>query len=141
MSLALNEAVPFNISKTKAAIQIRKAVTKIGLQSNHELWVMGEGVQIDAHGETVPVEHQSHIWLDWSVQQGLGTVSLKEVLPTVMVPLIHTAFRLLSQLMKHNFIPSILMMSGRVMIFSTFCTCDDPFYPCITPLFLAARLS
>ena len=106
-------------------LQIQKAVTRIGLQSNHELWVMGEGIQIDAHGEMVPVEYQSHIWLDWSVQQGLGTISLKEVLPTVMVPLtsriIHTAFRLL---MKHNFIPSILMMAGRIMFFSTFCTCD-----------------
>jgi hypothetical protein len=106
---------------------------------------MGEGIQIDAHGEMVPVEYQSHIWLDWSVQQGLGTISLKEVLPTVMVPLtsriIHTAFRLL---MKHSFIPSILMMAGRIMFFSLlhlcFCFWQDPFYPCITPLFLAAQL-
>ena len=112
---------------------------------------MGPGVQIDVHGEIVPVELQSHIWLDWSVQPGLGSVSLKEVLPTVITPLntgvLHSAIQLLSKIMKHNFIPSVVIMAGKVVVFFSsllllylwFCSWQVLSYPCITVLLLDVR--
>ena len=125
MSLALNEAqfssfLQYLKHESQSALQIQKAVTSIGLQKKHELWVMGEGIQIDSDGVIVPAECQSHIWLNWSVEQGLGAISLRDVLPTIMLPLtsevIEKAITMLSQLMKHNLIPSILMMAGRVKL-------------------------
>ena len=42
-------------------------------------------MQIDAHVEIIPAESQAHTWQEWSVQQGLGNISLKEVLRNVLV--------------------------------------------------------
>ena len=53
------------------------------------------------------------------MQQRLGNVSMKEVLPTILLPLktaiLHRAVELLRVIMKHNFVPSILMVAGAVM--------------------------
>ena len=59
MSLALNEAlIRYGSSNT---LSIRKAVTRIGQQHEQELWVVGQRIQVDAHGEVIPPECQLHI--------------------------------------------------------------------------------
>ena len=88
MSLALNEAqfsmfIQYLKQESSETLRIRKAATIIGQQRDQDLWVMGQGLQIDVHGQIIPPERQSYIWLDWSVQQGLGNISMQEVLPTV----------------------------------------------------------
>lgn len=122
MSLALNEAqfaifIQFLKQESTDSLTIRKAVTRIGQQQNTELWVLGDGVHINAEGALVPKE--VYIWLDWSVQQGLSNVSMKEVVPTILLPLsttiLHRAVELLRAIMRHNFIPAILMVAGSVM--------------------------
>lgn len=70
MSLALNEAqfaifIQFLKQESTDSLTIRKAVTRIGQQQNTELWVLGDGVHINAEGALVPKE--VYIWLDWSV--------------------------------------------------------------------------
>ena len=124
MSLALNEAqfamfIQFLKQESADSLTIRKAVTRIGQQHGTELWVLGEGVHIDAQGTLVPTEEQVYMWLNWSVEQGLSNVSMKEVIPTIILPLsttiLHRAVELLHAIMKHNFIPAILMVAGGVM--------------------------
>ena len=124
MSLALNEVqfsmfIQFLKQDSAQCLTISKAVTRIGQQDDTELWVLGECVQVDAHGQLISQEDLVYTWLDWSVQQGLGNVSLKEVLPTICLPLnttiLHRAVKLLQAIMKHNFIASTLMVAGAVM--------------------------
>ena len=90
MSLAFNEAqfamfIQFHKQQSSDTLSIRKAATIIGKQRDDDVWVMGEGMQIDAHVDIIPAESQAHTWLEWSVQQGLGNISLKEVLRNVLV--------------------------------------------------------
>ena len=115
MSLALNEAqfamfIQFLKQESANTLTIRKPVTKIGKQPDRDVWVLGNGIVINAMGEVVPIEDQPFIWFDWSVQQGLGTVLMKEVLPTIQIPLcINVLGKALElhTIMKHNFIPSL----------------------------------
>ena len=67
------------------SITIGKAATRVGQQQNEELWILGDGVHISASGELIPPDEQSHIWLDWSVEERLGNISMKEVLPTILL--------------------------------------------------------
>ena len=77
--------IQFHNQQSSDTLSIRKAATIIGKQRDDDVWVMGEGMQIDAHVEIIPAESQAHTWLEWSVQQGLGNISLKEVLRNVLV--------------------------------------------------------
>ena len=155
MSLALNEAqfamfIQFLKQQSSDTLSIQKAVTRIGKQRDHDVWVMGKSTQINVYGEIIPVECQSHTWLEWSVQQGLGNISLKEVLPTVVVPLsagvLHQALQLLRKIMKHNFIPAILIMAGGVCYYIKmqcfFHTCNVPYvrWGSVPTLFVYYRL-
>jgi len=77
MPLALNEAqfaMFIQLLKQESAdsLTIRKAVTSIGQQHGTEFWVLREGKHIDAQSALASREEQVCIWLDWSVQQGLG---------------------------------------------------------------------
>ena len=92
MSLAFNEAqfalfIQFLKQESADSLTIRRAVTRIGQQHGIELWVLGDGVQIDSLGMLVPEEEQGYIWLEWSIIQGLSHVSMKEVLPKIRLPL------------------------------------------------------
>ena len=135
MSLALNEAqfaifIQYLKQESRDSLTIRKAVTRIGQQPEKELWVLDENVQIDSQGVLVPQSEQVYTWLGWSVQQGLGNVSLKEVLPTILTPLGTTilarVIELLRTVLKHNFILGILMVAGGVMAlhYSTIIQCS-----------------
>lgn len=121
MSLAFNEAmfIQFLKQESAKALNIRKAVSRIGKQPHEDIYVFGEGIHIDSEGVLIPQDAQEYIWLDWSVQQHLGTVTMKEVLPRVTVPLntysLHRAVQLLRAIMKHNFIPSLLVVAGGVL--------------------------
>ena len=77
MSLALNEAqfaMFIQLLKQESAdsLTIRKVVARIGQQHGTELWVLGEGMHIDAQSALACREEQVCICLDWSVQQGLS---------------------------------------------------------------------
>ena len=77
MSLALNEAqfaMFIQLLKQESAdsLTIRKVVARIRQQHGTELWVLGEGMHIDAQSALASREEQVCIWLDWSVQQGLS---------------------------------------------------------------------
>ena len=124
MSLALNEVqfstfIQFLKQDSVKNLTIRKAVTRIGEQEHDKIWVLGEYVQIDEHGHAISLEDQCYTWLDWSVEQALGNVSMKEVVPTIHLPLktaiLQRAVELLRIIMKHNFAPSILMVAGALM--------------------------
>ena len=124
MSLAFNEAqfsmfIQFLKQESANGLNIRRAVTQIGEQPDKELWVLGDGIQVNSLGMLVPEEHQVLIWLEWSIAQGLGSITLKEVLPTIVFPLSTTALcrvmELLQHIMKHNFIPAILIIASGVM--------------------------
>ena len=69
-------------------------------------------MQINAQGEAVSHEEQVYMCLKWSV--GLGNIS-KINLP-LGTSTLSRATELLNIIMKHNFIPSILIIAGAVII-------------------------
>lgn len=124
MSLALNEQqfsmfIQFLKSESRGNLAIKKAVSIVGQQRDESVWVLGKELQVDAQGRGIPRDEQKFTWLDTSVQESLGAISLAEVLPTIQTPLsttvLHELVTVLHTIMRHNFIASILMIGGAVM--------------------------
>ena len=97
-------------------LTIQKAVTRIGQQEDKKLWILGEGVQINAEGELIPREEQVYVWLDWSIEQGLGNegVYANNSSPTQNTQC-ESSCTAASHCNEHKFIPSILVMAGSVV--------------------------
>ena len=83
-------------------------MTRIGQQHGTELWVLGD---IDGLGMLISEKEQMNTWLEWSIMQGISQV-LPLLLTTKMLGKI---MGLLRHIMKHNFIPSILILASGVM--------------------------
>lgn len=86
MSLALNEtqfSSFIQFIKTDG-LPIKKAALIIGLQNNGAVWVLGKDLHISREGEIIdPV----YTWLDDMISEGLYSIRLEEVLPSIKLPL------------------------------------------------------
>lgn len=122
MSLTFNEnqfATFVQFLKMQDNIGIRSAATLVGQQQCNEVWVMGSDLQVDGDGNVIPVNTSSYIWLDKVAFGEAGSISMRDLLPTIRAPLSTDVLsRLLSSLkvtMKHNFLSSLLVVAGGVM--------------------------
>lgn len=87
MSLAFNETQFSSfIQFLKKQHQLKKAVKMIGMQDDNT-WILGEDLQIDDNGTCIPESRRTHIWLNDMIEEGLGTITLKEVKPVIATPL------------------------------------------------------
>lgn len=90
MSLALNEAQFssfIQFLKREKRLPIKKAALAIGLQSDGPIWVLGEDLHISADGSIIDDGNRMYMWLDDMISEGLSSVRLDEVLPTIKLPL------------------------------------------------------
>ena len=125
MSLAFNEVqfssfVQFLKLQSRGQLTIQKAVTIIGQQPGVPLmWVLGKDLHIDGQGSTIEASERTHMWMDLTLQAGLGSITLQEFLPTIASPLGTEVLRKLVVnlriVMCHNFLPAILVAAGAVM--------------------------
>ena len=77
---------------------------------------MGSDLQVDGDGNVISANTSSYIWLDKVAFGEAGSISMRDLLPTIRAPLSTDVLsRLLSSLkvtMKHNFLSSLLVVAG-----------------------------
>ena len=80
---------------------------------------MGKDVHISEDGSLLPKEERTFTRLDLLIEEGMKNISLKEVVPNVCTPLtpsvLHEVITSLKAIMKHNFIPSLLVVAGGIV--------------------------
>ena len=92
MSLALNEAqfsqfIQHLKDSPVTKPPIRAAVSRIGKQEVHPVWVLGETLQLDANGDIIPDGQRSIVWHESSIAEYMGSVRLREIIPSIHLPL------------------------------------------------------
>ena len=93
MSLALNEAqfqhfVQF-LKDNVSSLPIREAVSHVGLNIKHSVWVFNDHLQINSEGDTLSEAQCRLIWHESSFKENLQStkVHLDEVIPRIIMPL------------------------------------------------------
>ena len=93
MSLALNEAqfqqfVQF-MKDHVSSLPIREAVSIVGHNKNHSVWVFNDHIQTNANGEVLSEDEHRLIWHESSIKENLRStrVQLDEVIPRITLPL------------------------------------------------------
>lgn len=80
--------IQFLKAESKDRLAIQKAVSVVGKQTCHDLvWVLGDDQQISCDGRQHLTEEQTHVWLSCMIDDLLGNISSKEVLPSICMPL------------------------------------------------------
>lgn len=117
-------ALPYFIQslkrQCKEQLPTKKAVLRPGKQENG-LFYLNEGVCVDEDGRLVQSPGNEYVWLKKELVSENDKMLVSDIIPHINLPLSTSCLRgLISQLeacLKHNFIPSLMVIAGTMMAF------------------------
>lgn len=128
-------------------IPVKHAAMIVGRQPNSNVWVFNPNTQVDAEGQLIPYDNKAakYVWLDRAkledkFNKTKPRVPREDICTNISTPLVNDGDELFSDLltllntcMKHNFIPSVLMIGASIMLFH-FSTITKKYGGCPIPL-------
>lgn len=117
-------ALPYFVQSLKRQcaerLSTKKAILKPGKQENG-LYFLNKDVCVDSDGKLVDMPTSEYVWIKKELVSENDKILVSEIVPQITLPLSTDSLReLVLQLkacLKHNFIPSLLVIAGTIMSF------------------------
>ena len=111
----LSEYIQFKKHK-EVTLPVKYAVSHVGMQSDG-VWVLGSRIYISDEGEQTSADQSKHVWIG-DIYHGAGVASELDQC-TIELPLstepLTILLAALRESMKHNFLPSMITMTGTII--------------------------
>lgn len=107
--------------KRQGNLCTKKAIMRPGLQEGSKLYFLNENTTIDEDGELQASHADKYLWLKKELVHENDKILVCDICPNIKTPLsplkLYHFFVELKACLKHNFIPSLLVIAGAAMAF------------------------